>query len=176
MFKDKKLIKNYIILVVIFILVVLLMMYISRWYRVYSEYEKQTPIIRGTLTYEITSNDFEPYIAENPTSVIYMCTSSSDSCRNFEVEFKKYIQKYNLQNTIIYLNLSDTNTTEFVNNFNEKYNYKLKLTENYPALVEFTDGKVTSLIEGSEDNTLTISKVDDFMKINYIAQDDEDEV
>ena len=168
--KQKNLIKNYIILILIFLTVILLVWYICKWYTVYTEFEKETPVIRGTLNYEISANDFDPFIMENPSSVIYMCTSKDEKCRSFEKEFKKFVIRKDLQNDIIYLNLSDTDIDSFVENFNARYEYKVKLTSGYPLLVEFTDGKVTGLIEGEKDEPLTMTKVKQFIEINKIGK------
>ena len=168
--KKKNLVKNYIILFLIFFAVIVLVWYICRWYTVYTEYEKETPVIRGTLNYEISVSDFEPYIMENPSTVIYMCTAKEEKCRIFEKEFKKLVIKKSLQDSIIYLNLSDTDINSFIDYFNNKYQYRVKLTSDYPSLVEFTDGKVTSLIEGEKNKPLTMTKVKQFIEINKIGK------
>ena len=165
---NKKLIRNYFILGIIVCLTCLLTIYFGSWYKVYSEYKKETPVIRGTLSYEITGLDFDHFILENPTSTFYMCTSSSDSCRNFEKNFKKLVVKDELQDKIIYVNLSNYDIDTFVNDFNSKYKYKIKLDSNYPALVTFTDGKITGLIEGDSNDPLTIRDAEDFIKVNHI--------
>ena len=172
--KKENLARNYVILFVIFLVTILLVWYVCKWYSVYTEYEKETPVIRGTLSYEITTADFEHYITDNPTTVIYMCTSKDDKCRNFEKDLKKYVKKNSLEDEIIYLNLSDADIDGFVKQFNEKYKYKVKLTNNYPLIVEFTDGKVTGLIQGEENNPLTIDRVEDFVEINKIGKTDSD--
>lgn len=172
--KKENLARNYVILFVIFLVTILLVWYVCKWYSVYTEYEKETPVIRGTLSYEITTADFEHFITDNPTTVIYMCTSKDDKCRNFEKDLKKYVKKNSLEDEIIYLNLSDADIDGFVKQFNEKYKYKVKLTNNYPLIVEFTDGKVTGLIQGEENNPLTIDRVEDFVEINKIGKTDSD--
>ena len=79
---DKKIsIKNYIIVVVMFIAGMGITLYLCNWYNVYDEYQKQTPVIRGILS-EITNEELEHYVMENPTTVIYMCTASNPTCRN----------------------------------------------------------------------------------------------
>ena len=168
--KQKTLVKNYIILIFIFFAVIAIVWYICKWYDVYTEYEKETPVIRETLNYEISSTDFESFIMENPSSVIYMCTAKEEKCRSFEKDFKKLVVKQNLQNSIIYLNLSDADIDSFVENFNEKYKYKVKITSNYPLLVEFREGKITSLIQGDKDTPLTITKVKQYIEINKIGK------
>ena len=91
--QEKKPIKNYVILVLLFLAVIALTVYLCECYKVYNEEQKKIPVIRGTLTSEITEVDVEPFIVENPTTVLYMCTSSSEKCRNFEIPWHKSRQK-----------------------------------------------------------------------------------
>ena len=51
---NKKIVKNYFILALIFLAVILLVWYICKWYTVCNDYKKEIPVIRGTLNYEIT--------------------------------------------------------------------------------------------------------------------------
>ena len=161
--------KNYLIIALIFLATIGLTIYLCNCYSVYNEGKKEIPVIRGTLS-EITSEDFEHYILENPSSVVYMCTASEEKCRDFERDFKKIVVAKNLQDSIIYLNLSNTDIDSFVKDFNNKYNYKIKLTKNYPLLVEFTDGKVTGLVQGENGNSLSISKMKQFIEIHKIGK------
>ena len=115
--KEKKKLKNYFILILIFALGIGITLYLSKLYHVYDEYQKETPVIRGVIS-EITNEELDHYLMENPTIVIYMCTSSDMLCRNFEKDFKKLIEKENLQEEIIYLNLSDINEDEFIDSLN----------------------------------------------------------
>lgn len=167
---DKKIsIKNYIIVVIMFIAGMGVTLYLCNWYNVYDEYQKQTPVIRGILS-EITNEELEHYVMENPTTVIYMCTASNPTCRNYEKELKKLVESENLQEKIVYLNLSDIDEDQFIDNFNNKYPYKVKLTTNYPALVIFEDGEISNILQGKEDEKLTIIKTKQFIEINKIGE------
>ena len=170
--KERNLLKNYIILVIILLLVVGLTIYLCECFKVYKEEQKTIPVIRGTLVSEITEVDYEPFLIENPSTTMYLCTSSSDRCRSFEKDFKKIINKYNLQDTIIYLNLSNVeNQEEFVDDFNSKHEYKKgELTTNYPAIIYFEDGKVKNILQGKNNEKLKISKVKNFIEINKIGE------
>lgn len=162
--------KNYIILIMLFVVSCGFTLYLCEWYNVYNEYKKQTPVIRGTLS-EIGYNDLDHYVIDIPSVIIYACTSGDDKCRIFEKDFKKYVNKNNLNDTIVYLNLSDVDQEQFVNEFNNRYNYKIKLTGNYPAFISFKDGKVDSILQGDSNKALTISKVDNFLDINMYEEE-----
>lgn len=174
MTKDKSLkkpLKNYIILIIIFIVSCGFTLYLCEWYNVYNEYKKQTPVMRGTLS-EISYNDLDHYVVDIPSVIIYTCTASNERCRTFEKNFKKYVDKKNLNEEIVYLNLSDVDQGQFISEFNEKYNYKIKLTGNYPAFISFKDGKVDSILQSSEEKNLTISKVENFLEMNMYKEED----
>ena len=163
--KKKNYLKNYIILIIVFGLCVCFTLYLCEWYKVYNEYLKETPVIRGSVS-EISYEDLDHYVVDVPNVVIYLCTSNSDNCRNFEKNFKKYIKKNELGDELVYLNLTGVDQEEFIEEFNNKYNYKIKLNGNYPAFVSFRDGQVDAILQGSSKKQITLSKVDDFLDVN----------
>lgn len=167
----KKGFKNYVILIVIFLLGICLTLYLCKWYKVYDDYQKEIPVIRDSLL-EITYDDLDHYLMENPSTVIYMCTASWDACRSYEKEFKKLIEKKELKDTIIYLNLSDLDQEKFVNDFNNKFNFKNKLTTNYPAFVIFRDGEISQILQGRKNKKLTIGNTKQFLELNEISEDE----
>ena len=166
---EKKSIHNYIVLVVVFLLCASLVLYLCKLYKVYDEYQKETPVIRGTLQ-EIISDDLEHFVLDNPSALIYVCTSNDNICRDFEKDFKKLINKFELADSIIYLNTTNLDQNQFVNDFNSKYHYKVDLTTNYPAFILFEDGKIINILQGDDKDKLTITEVKHFLKINKIGE------
>ncbi len=160
--------KNYVIVFIIFLITFLLAYYLYRFYVVYSTYQKETPILRDVLP-EITDQELEHYVQEAPTTVIYLCTASNDTCRKFEKSFKKLIEKKNLKTYITYVNLSNTDFSVFTKNFNNQYQTKHKLNNQYPALVVFEDNKIRDIIQNSKKNPLTITDTEQFLKRNRIG-------
>ena len=161
--------KNVIILIILFLVTIGLTLYFCRWYQVIDQNKKSIPIIRGTLS-EITDKELDDYLLENPTSIIYMCTSDSQQCRNYEKDVRQYFVNSGLTSAIIYVNLTNINQTKFVKKFNQKYPYKVKLTTNYPVIVYFSDGEIKDLIQGKKGNTLTLNKTKEFFKNNEIGE------
>lgn len=167
--KQKKKVKNYIILVFVVLLFVGLVLYLCKWYKVYDEYQKDIPVIRDSLQ-EIVNEDLEHYLLDNPSSLIYICTANDENCRDFEKKFKKLIEKDELADEIIYLNVTGIDQDSFVNSFNEKYTKKKKLTTNYPAIVVFDEGKVVSILQAKKDNKIKIDDVKHFIKLNKVGE------
>ena len=168
----KSRVKNYIILGFIYLCCISLTLYLCKWYDVYKEYEREIPVIRGSLM-EITPEELEHYIVETSSSIIYMCTSTDDNCRLFEKDFKKYISRNDITDEVTYLNLTNTDIASFVDSFNKKYSYKIKLNGHYPAFVAFEDGKVISILQGNKKKELTLSKVKAFLEINLATDEEE---
>lgn len=160
--------KNYVILFVVFLITFLLVYYLYHFYVVYSNYQKETPILRDVLP-EITNQELEHYVQEAPTTVIYLCTASDDTCRKFEKSFKKLIEKRNLRTYITYVNLSNIDLNTFVKDFNQQYQSKQKLSNHYPALVVFEDNKIRDIIQDSKKYPLTITDTEQFLKRNRIG-------
>lgn len=161
-------VKNYIILGVIFLVTFLLVYYIYRWYVVYSDYQNQIPVIRDYLS-EVTEQEMEHYISENPTAVIYVCTAEDIECRSFEKNFKKLVEKDSLKEYITYVNLTDENKDSFIVNFNQNYPHKKKSLTKYPAIIVFEDGKISDILQADSDDKLTVTQVKQFLKSNKIG-------
>ena len=167
--KERSIFKRYLILIFVFVLCMGVVIYLCKWYKVYDDYQKEIPVIRDTL-FEITDVDLEHYILDNPTNVIYMCTASDEVCRSFEKDFKKLVIKKEYTDKIVYLNLSGLDQEKFVEDFNNKYQFKIKLTVDYPAIVMFEDGKISALLQENDKRDFTISTVKDFLDLNMIGE------
>ena len=167
---SKSKVKNYLLLIVLFSVCICFVLYLCSLYKVYDQYQKETPVIRGSIQ-EIVPDDLEHYVLDTPMTLIYICTSYQDECRTFEKDFKKFLKKQEWNDEIVYLNLSDFDQEVFVNDFNLKYPYKkAKLTTDYPAFVFFEDGKVHGILQGKNGKKLTVSKVSQFIELNEIGE------
>lgn len=167
--KEKSKLKNYLILLLLFVVSMGFVLYLRELYKVNEAEQKKIPVIDG-LVYEIYNDDLEHYILDNPTMVIYMCTANGNSCRLFERDFKKLLKKNDYSDRLVYLNLTNIDQEKFIKEFNNKYNYKIKLTTNYPAFILFEDGKVKKILQGKENDGLTITRVRQFLEMNEIGE------
>ena len=167
---EKNYIKNYAILVAIFVVCFGLTIYFCKWYEVYKEYQKEIPIIRGTLQ-EIHSDELEHYLVDNPNAIVYMCTSYSDICREYEKKLKRYIAKNDVTDSIVYLNLTNENLEEFIERFNKKYPSRNVLKGHYPTYVVFCDGVIENVLQGTAYTPLTISKTQNFLELYLVEEE-----
>ena len=69
--KKKSIVKNYIILIVLFILSFAFTLYLCKWYNVYKEYKNEIPVIRGVLS-EISYDELDHYIIDNSNIMLYI--------------------------------------------------------------------------------------------------------
>lgn len=166
--KDKKRIRNYIICVVLFITCFGLVLYLRELYRFNESEQKKIPVIQGYIS-EIYNDDLEHYVTENPDGVVYMCIANDENCRTFEREFKKLLKKDEYKDNLVYLNLMDIDQDKFLEEFNSKYIYKVKLSKEYPAFVLFEDGKVKAILQ-EKDKKLDIVKVKHFLELSEIGE------
>ncbi len=166
---DKKIPKkNYVILLVMCLLTFLLAYYIYRWYVVYSDYQNNIPVIKDSLV-EITEEEMEHYISDNPTATIYVCTASDINCRNFEKNFKKLIEQKSLKEFIAYVNISDIDDQDFIDRFNSNHPYKKSALGKYPAIIYFEDGEISDILQSNDEEKISISDVKQFIKRNKIG-------
>ncbi len=163
--------KNYFIFVGVLLIVCLIVLYFVNWYKVYEDYQMEIPVIEGHLA-DITVEEVDHYVVENPTTILYMCTSYDKDCRDFEEKFIRYLEDEKLNDTVVYLNLNDVDLERFVDDFNKKYNYRVKLDSNYPAIVIFEGGSIIDMLQVDGDD-LTITKTDNFFSNNkeYLEAD-----
>lgn len=158
----KDLIIRYIELFLIMAGTIAIMFLLRSWYRNDQEYRKTIPIIRETLL-EIGPDEIENYLYEQEQVVAYICTASETKCRDFEKQFKPFVEEKELQEKIVYLNISEVNQEEYLKKFNEQFKYQDEVRD-YPALVLFKKGKIEAVVQQTEEKELTIEQVEKFLK------------
>ena len=165
---ENKKVRNYIITILLFIACFGMILYLRELYKVNEAEQKKIPVIQGYIS-EIYTDDLEHYIMDNPNGVIYMCISNDENCRVFEREFKKLLKKDEYNDNLVYLNLMDVDQDKFLEEFNSKFIYKVKLSKDYPAFVLFEDGKVKAILQ-EKDKKLDIVKVKHFLELSEIGE------
>lgn len=163
--------KNYLILGAIYLVVILLVLYLASWYRTYQEYQKETPVLRNTIS-EITPEEVEHYLLENPSSILYMCTSNNEECRLFETDLKKIIMKNEWQDQITYINLSDEmeDRDGYLNQLVTTYGTSGMTISRLPTLLAFEEGKLSAVEAGLNGAPMTVSEAEKFIDIHQTGQ------
>ena len=158
----KKQKKNYVVLVVIYVVVIVLVLYLASWYNTYKTYQNEIPVLKDAVS-EISPSEFEHYLTENPSPVLYLCTASDSDCRDFEETIKSPLEKNNYE-SLVYINLEDVEDKEtYIKGLLEGTDFTIGRT---PCLIKFTDGKVTAVEDGLNGALLTRDDALNFLDIN----------
>ena len=153
--------KNYIILAVILIFTILLVVYLFNWQSIYQKNKLQEPILDKYLMV-INYNELDDYLVENKEAIVYVSVLNDEKIRMFENKFKNLIIKNDLNNKVLYLNL----TNESVE-INKKY---LSNLSEVPTLIIFDEGKVVESYS-IKDNNYDIKAFEKFLKKEEIIND-----
>jgi hypothetical protein len=153
--------KNIITLTTIFVLTIIGCIYALNWHSVYKKNLTNSTIITDYI-HELKAEEFSNYIGDNPFAVVYFGVMGDDNCRRFENDFKKYILKNNLQETIVYINVSNLNNGNLGEQLDKIYNVKVLRNENkylrdVPAVAVYNYAVLSDFVS---DVNLTTSKVD----------------
>lgn len=153
--------KNYIILAVILIFTILLVVYLFNWQSIYQKNKLQEPILDKYLMV-INYNELDDYLVENKEAIVYVSVLNDEKIRMFENKFKNLIIKNDLNNKVLYLNL----TNESVE-INKKY---LSNLSEVPTLIIFDEGKVVESYS-IKDNNYDIKAFERFLEKEEIIND-----
>jgi thioredoxin-like negative regulator of GroEL len=156
--------KDFILLIILGI-TVLLVDYSLSWYKVYKENNLSTSIISKYIT-EVTSTDFQNYIAENGDTIVYMGIPDDEECRRFEKRFKKIINKYDLRNEIVYLNVKTVDLNALSNQYNSES------VIDAPTVVAYNNSKIEEFIDNNNSDMKDDSVIDLLRKYGVIDYND----
>lgn len=148
--KEKEIpLKNYILLSIVLILTIVVVINLFLWKNTYEKSKLQTPILDDYLLV-INYNELNNYLVENKDAIIYVSELNDESIRLFENKFKNIINKNNLNNKILYLDLTEElKENNIVKEINKKYGKEM--TE-VPTIVIIKDGKISSSYNIKENN------------------------
>ena len=161
--KDKKIpFKNYIFLALILIVSIITLIYFYMWYSKIEESKITTPIMNDYFSV-INYNELSDYLVENKNVVVYV-SELNDETRKFENKFRKIVNKYSLNNSMLYLNLTDENK-KIVNNFKSSFNI-----ESLPCIIFFDNEIVYDIYEISK-NKYDLDLLVSYLKIKGVIND-----
>jgi hypothetical protein len=117
----------------------------------------------------INYNELDNYLVENPDTILYVSILDNEEIRAFEKKFKTQFKEKNVNNKLLYLNitslLSDNN---IMNEMKNKYYVNNLSIVDVPSILVFSSGKLNS-IYSVRDNKYDIDDVVEF--INSINMD-----
>ena len=166
--KEKEIpLKNYILLSIVLILTIVVVIYFFLWKNTYEKSNLQTPILDDYLLV-INYNELNNYLVENKDAIIYVSKLNDESIRLFENKFKNIINKNNLNNKILYLDLTEElKENNIVKEINKKYGKEM--TE-VPTIVIIKDGKISSSYNIKE-NKYNIKLLEKYLEKEDVIND-----
>lgn len=166
--KEKEIpLKNYILLSIVLILTIVVVIYFFLWKNTYEKSKLQTPILDDYLLV-INYNELNNYLVENKDAIIYVSKLNDESIRLFENKFKNIINKNNLNNKILYLDLTEElKENNIVKKINKKYGKEM--TE-VPTIVIIKDGKISSSYNIKE-NKYNIKLLEKYLEKEDVIND-----
>ena len=149
-------VKNYIILSVIAIVSIFFVIYSYMWYSTYKSNRLNTPILNEYLNV-IQYNELDNYLIENKDAIIYVSALNDKEISSFEKKFKKIINKYSINNSFLYLDI--TNELEDSNTYKQ---LKEKYGVNIPYIINFKNGNIRSIFN-IKDNKYDIDMLVEYL-------------
>lgn len=159
--------KNYILLSIVLILTIVVVTYFFMWENTYEKSRLQTPILDDYLLV-INYNELNNYLVENKDVIIYVSELNNENIRLFENKFKNIINKNNLNNKILYLDLTkELKENDIVREINQKYGKEM--TE-VPSIIIIKDGKISSSYNIKE-NSYNVKLLEKYLEKEAVIND-----
>ncbi len=143
--KRKIPLKNYIILLVIVIATILLLHYFYRWFEVYNDTKLNRPILDKYMEV-INYNELDNYLIENPNTIIYVSVLEDAEIRNFEKKFKDVFKNGEIENNILYLDITnDIKDKKNKEKMEKKYSINSISILDVPLIMVIDNGELKSI-------------------------------
>jgi len=144
--------KNYIILGVVIAVTLLILYYFYMWVDVYKESKINIPIMDKYMTV-INYNELDNYLVENPNTIVYVSVLEDEEIRKFEKDFKNKYKNDEINNDILYMNITDDLKDKSVKNeMINKYSLNDLDITNVPCLLVFKNGILKSIYSIKNNN------------------------
>lgn len=134
--------KNYIILFILLIITILLGLYL---HSIFLESDVNTPLMDDYISV-INYNELSDYLLENKDIIIYSSYLGDTEIRDFEKEFRNVINSYELNEQILYLNLTNY-SDEIKISLSNQYNLNGITIVDAPCLVLFQNGILVDIYD-----------------------------
>ena len=149
--------KNYVIVFVVFAVCIAAVFGVRAWYRNYKEYNLTIPVISGKV-FEVKLDEFDEYVAAHDDFYLYAGTASNSNCRSIENKLVTVLEKRNIKDETIYLNMSEAkNNSELY----DKLSKMGTLNKNfrYPIFAIIKDGKILGIVSKNK-STVRIGDIE----------------
>ncbi len=134
--------KNYYIVIAVTILVVLLMIFVRSFYLSYKSSKLSDSIFSNKIVNQINMDDFDFAIAEISDAILYVSYTGSNEIYSMEKKLYKEIEKNNLTDKIIYLDVTKYNkNNKYVKTLRDKFSSIANEINSAPLFIYIKDGQ-----------------------------------
>lgn len=153
------------------IVTMMLLYYFYMWVDVYKESKINIPIMDKYMRV-INYNEFSDYLIENPDTIVYVSVLENEKIREFEKAFKNKYRENEIENEILYMNVTnDIKDKRVKNEMVLKYFVNSLNMTDVPCILVFSDGVLSSIYSVS-DNDYDINRF--IMYLNNIELERDD--
>lgn len=143
--------KNYIIYAVIVVVTLALVLYLNSWYKAYKQEELENSYIAKYIN-QVSYEEFKTLSIENPNLIVYIGTTNCEKCVKLEKDLYQIINKNDLKDETIFLNVTDSsNLKDIESEFNKE---NLNLTYSIPSIAILKDSKITDVLNSDNNNEI----------------------
>ncbi len=145
---DSLTLKKILITLGVIVGIIFLGLYFYKWYQVKSEeeYLKSYLVSTNTISLEMNDiNEINAVLSETPSDYfVYISYTKDKDTYNLEQDLKPLIDKYNINNSFYYINVTDIKETNknYTLDIAEALNIKNEKIKNVPVIFYFKDGKL----------------------------------
>lgn len=165
--------KNYLILGIIFLITVFLLYYFYMWSQAYKETKLNIRIMDSYMEV-INYNELEDYLVENPDTVIYVSVLEDSKIREFEKKFKTVLKNNELDNEILYMDITENIKKQEIQKLFNNYNQNGINFSKLPFIIVMQEGIIKDVYSIS-DNDYDVINVKTFINnVNFNNGDDVD--
>lgn len=171
--------KNYFIVILISLFTLVITCYLAFWYQNNQEYYKNNSVMSGYLSEigeEAIIENISNYVIDNPDCILYISFGNDQSIKNFENEFKNFINKYEIESEFIYADLNLISNKNFMTELQEQFfsdvlkNSNMELNKQSNLFI-FENGKVVDILYFSK-KTIKLDDVKAFLVEHEVINND----
>lgn len=137
--------KNYMILIGTIIATILLCLYITQWYKKAEESNIEQGILAKELP-QVTVEEFQNYVTENPNIILYISVSTDEKMKRFEKNIYDFIIEENIRNHFVYMDASKIDQKALIEILQNKSNTPKNNYTHIPNIYVFKDGKIEDML------------------------------
>ena len=138
--------KNYFIVLVVSILVVVFVLYVRSFYLNYQANNVDVSVFEGKN--QINIDDIEYAVNETTDGIIFVSYNGETQIKMMERKLYKEIEKKNLNDNVLYLNIND-NIEENMNILRNKFGDFAVDIKKAPIFIYVKDGKCVEVVDSS---------------------------